>query len=441
MSFIGQFMNNREVVALIYVALLLVLALAIKDARSSLLQVLKILFLSRLGLTFAFYMAVIAAAIWLMSMFGFWTQNLLGSTLLWVLVAGFVWFIHVTDAGKDPDFFKRRVLEALGVGAFFEFFVNLETLPLLGEFVLQGFIILVALLNAAASTEARLRPVARLTSGLLISIGLALLLYTIVRLIQNLESVNIRDVLNQLLLPVWLTLAAIPALYLIALFAGYGSLFQHLRFWNDKRRPKLRAHVGTVLALRGSLVDINEFRGPKTQGAAEASSIRTALNAVGEFRRDRDADRTARAAAHQRLIDNAGVTGVDNAGLQLDRREFTETKRALRWIASCHMGWYQRDDRPDRYRMDLMDMLGDLTGEGLPDDHGVVMRVRRDGQAWYAYRTTASGYVLAIGASGPPPSQWFWDGPKPPNGYPSKKSGWTSFTEPDRPEWREEAAT
>jgi hypothetical protein len=71
MSFISQFMNNREVVALIYLALLLVLALAIKGVRSSLFQVLKILFLSRLGLTFALYMAVIAAAIWLMSMFGF----------------------------------------------------------------------------------------------------------------------------------------------------------------------------------------------------------------------------------------------------------------------------------------------------------------------------------------------------------------------------------
>lgn len=441
MSFIGQFMNNRETVALTYLALFLVLVLAIKGARSSLLQFLKILFMSRLALSWALYMAVIGGSIWLMSRLGFWTQNLLGSTLLWLLLGGFLWFIHVTDAGKDRDFFKRRVIEALGLGAFFEFFVNLEALPLLGEFALQGFIIMVAGLNVAASMQTRLRPVARLTSGLLVATGLAMLLYTVLRLIQHRESINIRDVVNQYLLPVWLTLAAIPALYLIALFAGYESLFGHLRFWNDRRRPTLRAQVGTVLALRGSLVDIYEFRGPKTQAAAEASCIRSARNAVREFRRERAADRASRAAARQRLVDNAGLVGVDKAGLQLDRREFAETKKALRWIANCHMGWYQRDDRPDRYKTDLMDMFGDLTGEGLPEDHGVVMRVTRDGRAWYAYRTTPSGYVFAIGASGPPPSQWFWDGPKPPTGYPSEKSGWTSFMDPDRPEWREEAPT
>lgn len=79
--------------------------------------------------------------------------------------------------------------------------------------------------------------------------------------------------------------------------------------------------------------------------------------------------------------------------------------------------------------------------EGLPTDHGITLKVRADRKAWYAYRETPSGYFLAIGASGPPPSEWYWDGDKPPPGFPSMRSGWTSFMEADRAEWRAEKPT
>jgi hypothetical protein len=136
------------------------------------------------------------------------------------------------------------------------------------------------------------------------------------------------------------------------------------------------------------------------------------------------------------------MEGTEGAGLQLDRREFAATKDALRWLATCQMGWYQNEDRPDTYRDDLLTVIGDFLLQGLPEPHAIVMKVRKDGQAWYAYRTTPSGYVFGIGASGKPPSKWFWDGPTPPPGYPSKKSGWTSAMDPhERPEWGVESAT
>ena len=76
--------------------------------------------------------------------------------------------------------------------------------------------------------------------------------------------------------------------------------------------------------------------------------------------------------------------------------------------------------------------------QGLPEPHGIVMKVCKDGQAWYAYRATPAGHIFGIAASEKPP-QWFLDGSRPPSGYPSKKSGWTSSMELERPEWREEA--
>jgi hypothetical protein len=434
-------MNNRELVALVYIGLFVTIVLAMRSVRPALLEVLKLLILSKIGITLVIYVATTVVAIWLMSLIGFWTVSLLGSTLLWFILVGFAWFINIADAGKDPDFFKRRLIAAIGIAAFLEVFVNLATLPLWVEFIVQGFLLFVLLLDTVASMDPKHQAVAKLTSGILVVGGLVLLIYTIVRLIQNWNTLDLRDVLNQFLLPIWLTVAAIPALYAIGLFMGYESLLMHMSFWNDRRRPRFRAIAGVAFELRGALVDINQFRGLPAKKASRTHSFRNARRAVRDFKRGRAADRAARAQARQRLIDNAGVKGTDSAGLQFDRREFTETKDALRWLATCHMGWYQRDDRPNTYRRDLLEVLGEFSQQGLPEPHGIVMKVRKDGQAWYAYRTTPSGYTFGIGASEEPPSQWFWDGSRPPSGYPSKKLGWTSSMEPDRPEWREEART
>ena len=234
----------------------------------------------------------------------------------------------------------------------------------------------------------------------------------------------------------------LPILYLFAVYMGYELLYVRLSFLNEGRKPAVRARLGIALGLRGALVDVDQLRGVPARDAARSQTVSTARSAVDRFKQERAADLAARTAARQTLIDNAGREGVDENGLVLDRREFAETKDALAWLATCHMGWYRNEDRPEDYRTDLLDVLSGSHQLEFPTPEPITMKVRKDHQAWYAYRRTPSGHVFGIGASGPPPSQWFYDGPTPPSGFPSKASkGWTDFMSPDRPEWRPEPKT
>ena len=119
----------------------------------------------------------------------------------------------------------------------------------------------------------------------------------------------------------------------------------------------------------------------------------------------------------------AGVSGTDEDGRQLDRREFAETIDALEWVATCQSGWYQ-NRTGGKYPKDLVEKLGDMFGRGLPPEHGIQLKVRKDGQAWFAWRRTITGWCFAVGGMGPPPKQWFYDGPEPPTGYPGSSDGW-----------------
>src|SRR5690606_9211820 len=121
----------------------------------------------------------------------------------------------------------------------------------------------------------------------------------------------------------------------------------------------------------------------------------------------------------ERMRRYAGSQETDEEGRRLDRREFAATIEALRLLETCQMGWYR--NHGGHYRNDLLGMLGnDLTRQGLPREHGISVLVSDDGQTWYAWRRTVTGWCFAIGASGPPPSQWEQDGPEPPHGFPGQ---------------------
>lgn len=435
-------MNNRELATFILLGAGVVALVWSRAGRETLPSLVKQLFASKITPFLVSYVAIVAGGVWLADRLSLWTTDLLGSTVLWFLLVGFVWFVNISDAGKDPDFFKRRFLGTLGVTAVFEFFVNAYVMPLPLELVAQVFLLIVVATNAFSIGDEKYKPVATATAGILVFATLGLLIYSVTNLAAGWDSLDKHGLVNGLLMPIWLTAVAVPVLYLFAFYMGYESLFNHLSFLNNDRKPSVRAQLGIISALRGALVDVQQFRGGPARDAARARTARDARDAVRRFKDERAIDLAARAAARQALVDNAGRTGVDEHGLLLDRREFAETKDALRWLATCHMGWYRNEDRPDEYRVDLLNMLSDSHQFDFDSDEPIVAKVREDLQAWYAHRRTPSGHVFGIGASGPPPSQWFYDAPIPPNGFPSAGlAAWTDFMSPDRPEWRPEPKT
>ncbi len=169
---------------------------------------------------------------------------------------------------------------------------------------------------------------------------------------------------------------------------------------------------------------MRDLQGGNDYDVVHASGFVSALRAIRAVRERRRDERDAERATARRLVDNVGLDGWHADGRRLDEREFDETRNALRWLSTCHMGHYRNGGR---YRSDLMPIVESyFVRDGLPEDHGVVMVVARDGQAWYAYRRTVSGWCFAIGARGSPPDERCYDGSEPPSTFPNEGS-WSRF--------------
>jgi hypothetical protein len=426
--------DTRQLATIILLVAFFGWALTRRDIRESIGALAKISVHLKILIPFLLYGGWLVGLHWLARQVGLWNSRLLGESLFWAVASGFaLLLLSATDASKQDNFFRTRIVEAVKFGTFFEFFVNIKSFNLLGELIfLPVLVLLVGVRTVAAHDETQ--PIVRkLMDGLLAFVSLSLLIYTVTYLVQDWSQIDKGQELRKLLMPIWLTLGAMPFAFVFALITVYGRVFNNMRTGNESKRPALRARLGVVVALRSRLLDIGGFAGRHAWQAGQARTVREAAEAVWSFRAERDGRLSKERARLARLEALAGVEGTDLEGRQLDRREFDETKKALQWIATCHMGHYSNDGR---YRPDLMTILGDFTRQGLPEAHGIVMKVRKGGKAWYAYRRTVTGWVLGIGANKGTPDQWFYDGPELPTSYPRPGHGWGEMAHADTVNWK-----
>jgi hypothetical protein len=140
-----------------------------------------------------------------------------------------------------------------------------------------------------------------------------------------------------------------------------------------------------------------------------------------------------RVQEHERHIEEmTDNEGPDGDGLRLDRREFHETKHALTDLYYVQMGQY-RNKQPDYWP----DLPVALFVKNLPEDHGIHMLVRKDKQAWRAWRKTPCGWYFGVGGTSNVDEMWQYDGAEPPHAFPSRDAdGWVNAeSEPSSPEW------
>lgn len=418
-------LTNREVAALVILAGFIGFVLigpGRREVRSSLRDVLASAAKPWLLIPLLLYIAWIAGAVVVAARVGLWDSDLLKATILWVLLSGMALVLRLNDAIQKPGFFRQAVLRTVGVAALVEFLASLKSFPLWLEIPGQVLAVLFALVAVVAERDPKSAPVRKLANGYLVIFGISALIWSVAHLMADWSVLDQEKIRGDFLLPVWLTPVALLFVYGFAVVVAFQSCFLRMRIWK-REGPLLRQRLAVVLRANIRLGSLRPLSGIGAQRIARTDGFRAAWKEIAAIRRDKLEESAQEEAARRRLVENAGHVGTDDEGRQLDQREFEETKEALEWLASCHVGHYRNGRQ--RYRSDLIPIV-ESGFSGLPEGHGIEDHVSGDGQRWYATRQTITGWWFGIGASGPPPDQWFYDGPEAPRGFPSEPD-WDHF--------------
>lgn len=415
-------MNNREL-ATVILGGLVVLAVGLYAMRSpgvraSLAGVLRTFLGPKvLGPILAFG-AWVFGLIFLSKSVGLWDEGLIFPAVLWTASAGLGLIFKLVSRKAGEPFFRPLIRRTFSLTLFVEVIVGLVALSLGLELALLVFASFLGMLSAVAGADEKLASVKNFIDGLLGFLGLAIIALTAINLIGNWGDLDKAHLLRQLALPLWLTLGVIPYLYLLALWFGYEQAFIRINVSSEDRRARFRAKLALIAALHGRAAKANAFFGGWGRRITEADGLGAAWRVGREFLKAEKHREDEKQEAAERLVRYAGADGTDDEGRRLDQREFKETRDALLSLGTAQMGWH---NQRGRYRDDLLDFF---PFRQLPDDHGIQMRVAQDGQRWFAWRRTVTGWCFGIGAADKPPDQWLYDGAKPPSGFPGNDRVW-----------------
>lgn len=421
-----QEVTTREWAAFVWAAALVVAGVATPFVRRAFAPVLHTLFgFWQLHLALVAFLTWAVLVCYVGSLFGAWSATLLKDTVAWIVVYGFAGVFSANRAAKEEHFFRREALAALSVSALMQFVLNLHTFDLVVELFLLPVVTFLVLLEAVAGLDSKTRPAQNLVNGLLVIVGLWVVIATARGLVDSWRGIDPEETGLAFAFSIWFPLAMLPFVYALSLVMAYEIVLRLSSFRNSGNAPPLSVRAALLVGLRGDLRAVNDLPQHHVQYQAISGSrgFREALEHVREYERDRDARQLEKAEETARLVQYAGVKGLGTDGKVLDQREIKETRDALRWIQTCHLGHY---NKRGKYREDLMSgvLLDDFTRQGLPDEHGITMRVRKDGQAWYAWRRTPSGHVLGIGMNHGRDNEWLYEGEEPPRNVPGTDPSW-----------------
>lgn len=430
-------LTNREVATLILLVALVVWALTKTDVRKSFGGIVRAFFHRSIITVLLLYLMYSGLVGWLAFLAGAWNETLLKDTILVVLTVGFPMVFHATSTKDGRSLVRKTVRDVLGLSAILVFYLNLTSLSIVGELIVQVVASLAVMLSVVAKHQGRKSlVVARTVDGILVLTGSFLLVMTTVGLVGNWpDQRELAGIGFTFVLTIWLPLALLPFIYFLAFYAACESLFVALPFFNDRKKPHWKVRVAILLGFRCSVRYASNFTGYWRNDVTKATSYRAARRVMGDYRANVRAEAEIEQLASNRLRDNVGLDGTDEDGRRLDQREFVGTKKFLDQLAMFQMG--QHRNTLHHYNPDLLAVMGRGGQFGLPDEHGVEMFVSPDKQRWSAWRRTVTGWVLGVGGSTDIDLEWRFEGAEPPSSFPSvKNSEWATKAELAKlPDW------
>jgi len=365
-------------------------------------------------LLLALFAAWVVLVVLVAQQFGMWSSANLKDT---VLIASFVGVPLLYGAAKanDGGVIARRTLYAsVGAGAIAGVYINAVTLPFWWELALQIAFVMLSLLGALAVLKRETKGVATCAEWALAGLGIGLACYVLTEMIRTYSATDWVDLGWVLAVSIYLPLACWPIVYYVALLAAIELALMRVNFRRPPKAPK-GVRAALVLGFRFRLLYARAFALDWIRRVSEAATFRETRLVMKEYRASVQERRHAEERRRARLDALTGAVGRGDDGW-LDRREFSETKRALAEFWPCAATVYRLHTT---FESDsIWDLLPLSTRRSL-DDLPIAIDIRGDGRAWRAWRATAGGYVFAVG--GLPDSVWWeYDDDEAPTAYPGE---------------------
>lgn len=241
--------STREIAIAVWIAIALILCLLSSKIRKELLGVVKLACTPKLSIPFIGMLAYAAFFVFLLTFISFWKWKYIKDISIWVIFAGIPACYKAIGDKIDEHYFRNMFLANLKFVALIDFIVSTFTFSFIAELIIIPSILFLALLDAVASTKSEYVLVKKLTSFLILSVGLAIIAFSLKEAISSYQMLGAIDLLVSFCIPIIFSALYIPVAYGFAVYAKYEMLFIRMSFKEPKDKNVKRNHRLAVLRI------------------------------------------------------------------------------------------------------------------------------------------------------------------------------------------------
>ena len=243
--------TTGEIASGIYLILIIIFVFWNANIRPAVLNLLKVIFTSKLIIPFCFIIFYAGLFIYFVSYFKFWNYKYIKDIAIWVIFIGIPLCYKAIDKNIDEHYFSNTIINNFKFIVLVEFFTSSFTFSLWIELLLQMILFVLYILQYIASTKDEIAQVKKLLDGIITIIGIWILIATLHKAITTYKDQGIIDYVVSFLIPVIFSFLYLPVAYLMTVYSSYESLFVHMRFKEPKDKKILRRHRLSIIRACG----------------------------------------------------------------------------------------------------------------------------------------------------------------------------------------------
>jgi len=226
--------STREIAIIIWLLVVAPFLLRPKDIRKSLADLIKATFTIRLLFPVFLLSVYVSGVVFVLAHFDLWIVSLLKDSLFWFFSVGLLTIYKYVSAKNGEVPVRRLLYENMTLIVVLEFLLNTYTFALWIELLIVPVVTLFAMLNAYAERTEGNQRIADLSGKILAGFGMATIGYALYSAVKDYQDLGTVDTLRSFMLPILLSIAIVPAAYLMAVYTNYESLFVGLRIGKPK---------------------------------------------------------------------------------------------------------------------------------------------------------------------------------------------------------------
>ena len=284
MNEITSQLSNREIALLIWLAVLFIFILAYRPTRQFLGPLSKVVFFSKVSVALLAMLAYVSFTALIFHWLGLAHWWMIKDALFWFFGTAVVLLFNTSQASKEDHFIRRIALDNLKFAVVLDFILNLHVFNLAVEIILLPFLAMLAMLAVAASIKAEYKTERKFINRIIAAIGLGLLIYALVTIVDDPRSFATAKNMEDFLTPIVLTLALLPFVYAAALFGAYGEMFVQVSFRIHDEKLLAYAKRQIVLACQFKLGKVNRFAKDFVHKLGGVKSRGEVLEVINAFR-------------------------------------------------------------------------------------------------------------------------------------------------------------